>query len=116
MKTITSSILAPAIALLCAAAPVHAQPTAAQTCQVTSGFQWANVGQVLSFGDMKIRINARKDGGPIPYWLDVDIKAPGFAQNNLRVWDDTPVRMTVCGQDVTLTKPTSRQGLTVSVF
>ncbi len=103
----------PALALLAAAAVALSlgaavpAPAMAQTCQITKNEngqweRWGNVGEVVTFGDLKIRV-VGDDIADYTYFRTVDIKAPGFQVNGVRLENQKPVKFTACGQEVTLT-------------
>lgn len=86
----------------------------AQTCSIEpayksesyAGYWLASLqsGEVITFGDLRIRgavigRSLEDSNGAIA----VDLKAPGFAQSQAWLPENTPQRFTICGQDVTLT-------------
>lgn len=111
--------LAIAIALLLSG---QGSPAGAQTCTILGGGRdniGGNVGQVWTWGDLKIRIVSvwwSADGAG--RYVQIDIKAPGFAANGVQLKADGDLQMfSICGQDVSIGFQGFNDGvLTVGVF
>ena len=127
MKMLLRAVVTSALAVSAVAVPgtlVTPAPAAAQGCTVEKKPNWAlpwaweidsGVGTVTSFGDLKVRFvkwNTTYDGNYAGAYLD--LKAPGFAVNELYLATNTYIRYTICGQEVTVANENNT--LRISVF
>ncbi len=118
----TSALLTALVFALGLAAAAAPAPAMAQTCQITKNENggWvraAGVGEVVTFGDLKIRMVEDGPHSEPVDWRIVDLKAPGYQLNGVRLVADHPVTFTACGQEVTLTYTFGYPGLiTIGLF
>jgi hypothetical protein len=93
---------------------------AAAPCNVIYGKHWCvRDGDIIEAGSLKIKLKehslAKYPSDTIPgkesyeiesRWMYlVDIKAPGFINRDIKLWQKLPVTLEICGKDVTITFP-----------
>lgn len=72
----------------------------ATACEVKDGSIQLQMGAVGQYGDLKVRMAQIDETGK---WGIIDIKSPDYSTNGVRMTSLSSLKLTSCGQDVTVT-------------
>lgn len=77
-----------------------AAPAQASACQVKDFLGWIQLGEVVTAGDLKVRINSLPSSRSE---MIVDLKAPNFLQTGVALPAEQQTKFSICNSEVTLT-------------